>query len=76
MDIQTLRSYRVTDMALFDFTTSLLAAALIGHYMFRLDSIRSPEPPSSSPGSRSPLSCTSLGDYLRVNARPKRSPEK
>jgi hypothetical protein len=25
-------------MALFDWTTSLLAAALIGHYLFRLDS--------------------------------------
>ena len=38
MDIQTLRSYRVTDMALFDWITSLLAAARIGHYLFHLDS--------------------------------------
>jgi len=54
-------------MALFDFTTSLLATALIGHYMFRLDSVRSPGPPSSSPGSRLPFSCTSRSACRRCS---------
>jgi hypothetical protein len=38
MDIQTLRSYRVAGMAAFDWLASLLGAALIGYFLFHLDS--------------------------------------